>query len=53
MAPPGPARSVAPAAPVSAAKSRGQRMREMETHAFVKICIDQFDGEIVRIDLPR
>ena len=34
-------------------RSRGQRMRDMETHVFVKNCLEQFDGEIVRIDLPH
>ena len=35
------------------AKTRVQRIREMEAHRYVKSCIDMFDGEIIRIDLPR
>lgn len=40
------------AAPVIA-KNRVQRIREMEAHQYIKRCIDMFDGEIIRIDMPR
>jgi DNA polymerase III subunit gamma/tau len=40
------------AAPVLA-KNRVQRIREMEAHQYIKRCIDMFDGEIIRIDMPR
>ncbi len=36
-----------------AAKSRAQRMREIENHPYVKTCLDIFAAEIVRIDPPR
>ncbi len=35
------------------AKSRVQRIREMEANTYVKRCLEMFDGEIIRIDLPR
>ena len=36
-----------------AAKSRVQKIRDMEANAYVKRCLEMFDGEIIRIDLPR
>ncbi|MGV3483147.1 MAG: DNA polymerase III subunit gamma/tau [Planctomycetaceae bacterium] len=43
--------------PVAAApvvtKSRVQRIREMEANAYVKRCMEMFEGEIIRIDSPR
>ena len=49
-----PQASIAPTVSAAAVtKSRVQRIRDMETHVFVKNCLEQFDGEIVRIDLPR
>ncbi len=49
-----PQASIAPTVSSAAVtKSRVQRIRDMETHVFVKNCLEQFDGEIVRIDLPR
>jgi DNA polymerase III subunit gamma/tau len=39
--------------PPVAAKSRAQRMREIENHPYVKTCLDIFGAEIVRIDPPR
>ncbi len=47
--------SVGPnAAPSTAvAKTRLQRIREMEAHDYVKRCMEIFDGEIIRIDTPR
>ncbi len=32
------------------AKTRLQRMREMESHEYIKNCLDMFGGEIIRID---
>ena len=34
-------------------KSRMQRMREIEVNPLVKACVELFDAEIVRVDLPR
>ncbi len=42
-----------PAPPPTAAKTRAQRMREIENHPYVKACLDIFAAEIVRIDPPR
>lgn len=41
------------AAPPPAAKTRAQRMREIENHPYVKTCLDIFAAEIVKIDPPR
>jgi hypothetical protein len=42
-----------PAAQKTPAKSRIQRMRELEEHELVKACIELFDAEIVKVDLPQ
>ena len=39
--------------PTIARPNRQQRMREIESNAFVKSCIELFDAEIVRIDRPE
>ncbi len=36
-----------------AAKSRMQRMRELESHELVRTCIELFEAEIVKVDQPR
>ena len=33
-------------------KNRVQRIREMEANVYVKRCMEMFDGEIIRIDMP-
>jgi len=35
------------------AKTRAQRMREIENHPYVKACLDTFAAEIVKIEPPR
>jgi len=46
----------APSAPLASSgapvllKTRIQRQRDMESHAYVKSCLEMFDGEIIRID---
>mgnify|MGYP001463926617 CR=1 FL=1 len=39
--------------PPPAAKTRAQRLREIEHHPYVKACLDTFGAEIVKIDPPR
>ncbi len=34
-------------------KTRLQRMRDMESHEYIKQCLDIFAGEIIRIDVPK
>lgn len=41
------------ASPPPVAKTRAQRMREIENHPYVKTCLDVFAAEIVKIDPPR
>jgi hypothetical protein len=43
------AQQTQPGPPVLA-KTRIQRVRDMEANPYVKACIEMFDGEIIRID---
>lgn len=45
--------SARPVTPKPAARSRMQRMREIESNDLVRGCIEIFGAEIVRVDVPR
>ena len=34
-------------------KERMQRMRDIEHHPLVKACVEQFDAQVVKVDLPK
>ncbi len=51
-APPQPKPAVV-AEPRANSRNRMQRMKEIEPNSLVKSCVDVFDAEIVRIDMPR